>query len=126
MTTTWTNEELDRIGAADELDIAARRRDGTLRTPTTIWVVRSGDDLYVRSYRGPEGRWYRAAKARHEGHIRAAGIDKDVAFVAEPDPGVNTRIDDAYRTKYSGYGAQYVDPMTAAPARTTTTRIVPR
>ncbi|WP_155368394.1 DUF2255 family protein [Catellatospora vulcania] len=126
MTTTWTTEELDRIGAADELDIAARRRDGSLRTPTTIWVVRSGDDLYVRSYRGPDGAWYRATKARHEGHVRAAGIDKDVAFVDEADPDVNTMIDDAYRAKYRGYGPQYVDPMTAAPARTTTTRIVPR
>ncbi|GAA1363662.1 DUF2255 family protein [Catellatospora chokoriensis] len=126
MTTTWTPEELDRIGAADELDVAARRRDGSLRTPTTIWVVRTGDDLYIRSYRGPEGGWYRATKTRHEGHIHAADIDRDVAFVAAPDPDLNTRIDEAYRSKYARFGAQYVDPMTAAPARTTTTRIVPR
>jgi hypothetical protein len=43
--TAWTNEELTRIGTAEELQIAPRRRDGTLRIPRTIWVVRHGDDL---------------------------------------------------------------------------------
>jgi hypothetical protein len=122
----WTAEELDRIGNADELGIAALRSDGSLRTPTTVWVVRSGDDLYVRSYRGPEGAWYRGTKARREGSIRVPGLDKDVAFVAETDPDTNARIDRAYRTKYRRYGAQYVDPMIAAPARVTTTKLVPR
>jgi hypothetical protein len=34
--TAWTSEELDRIGAAQELEVAARRADGTLRQPVTI------------------------------------------------------------------------------------------
>ena len=36
----WTAEELDVIGAADELQIAALRPEGSLRPYTTIWVVR--------------------------------------------------------------------------------------
>jgi hypothetical protein len=55
MMTSWTPEQLGATGAADELDIAALRPDGTLRPYTTIWVVRVGDGLYVRSYRGQEG-----------------------------------------------------------------------
>ena len=54
--TTWTNDELDQIGDADELRIAALRPDGTLRNPVTIWVVRRGDELYVRSYKGAGDR----------------------------------------------------------------------
>ena len=46
---TWTSDELDRIGAAEELELASLRRDGTLRPYVTMWVVRAGDDLYVRS-----------------------------------------------------------------------------
>jgi hypothetical protein len=38
--TTWTQQQLDAIGAAPELDIAALGPDGTLRPYTTIWVVR--------------------------------------------------------------------------------------
>jgi quercetin dioxygenase-like cupin family protein len=56
------------------------------------------------------GAWYRATKIRNEGHIRAAGIDKDVTFLAETDPTTNTQIDAAYRAKYRHYGAPYVDP----------------
>src|SRR5690606_17032587 len=65
--TTWTSGELDQIERAEELEIAPRRHDDTLHGPVTIWVVRVGDDLYVRSYRGRGGVWFRAAQMRHEG-----------------------------------------------------------
>ncbi|GAB3957866.1 DUF2255 family protein [Actinoallomurus acanthiterrae] len=124
--TTWTSDELDRIATADELRIAPLRGNGTPRTPVPIWVVRDGDDLYVRSYRGRGGAWFRAARANGEGRIRAGGVDKDVAFVEEAEPGVNDRIDAAYRTKYGHYSATYVDPMVAPDARATTLRLMPR
>jgi hypothetical protein len=122
----WTSDELDKVGRAEELEIAPLRRDGTLRTPVTIWVVRLGDDLYVRSYRGSGGSWFRAAQVRHEGRIRAGGVEKDVTFVEETDPGINDQIDAAYRTKYGRHGAHYVDPMVALEARSATIKLVPR
>jgi hypothetical protein len=123
--TTWTSNELNKIGTAEELEIAPLRSDGTLRNPVTIWVVRVGDDLYVRSYRGRGGAWFRAAQVRHEGRIRAGGVEKDVAFVEETDPGVNDQIDAAYHTKYRRY-PQYVAPMVVAEARSTTIKLAPR
>ena len=123
---TWTNDELDKIGGADELEIASLQRNGTLTKPVTIWVVRLGADLYVRSYKGRAGSWFRAAQIRHEGRIQAGGIEKDVTFVEEIDPGINDQIDLVYRTKYRGYNAEYVDPMVAANARATTMKLVPR
>jgi hypothetical protein len=122
----WTSNELDKIGAAEELEIASVRRDGTLSKAVTIWVVRIGDHLYVRSYKGGAGGWFRAAQARHEGRIRAGGVEQDVTFVDETDPGINAEIDTVYRTKYSGYSARYVNPMVAAEARATTMKLVPR
>jgi hypothetical protein len=123
---TWSNDELDKIGRADELQLAPRRRDGTLRKPVTIWVVRHGDDLYVRSYRGHGGAWFRGAQVHHAGHIRAGGVDKDVTFAEEPDPSINDQIDAAYRTKYQRHDARYVDPMVAPAARAATFKLVPR
>jgi hypothetical protein len=73
--TAWPSEELNRIAAAEELEIASVRRDGTLRHPVTIWVVRHGDDLYVRSVNGSTASWFRGTQDRHEGHIRAGGVD---------------------------------------------------
>lgn len=119
--TAWTNEELDRIGAAQELEVAAP----TLRRPVPIWVVRDGDELYVRSWRGASGAWYRGVKERRQGHIRAGGIDKDVSFIAVDDEELNQRIDGAYRSKYSRYGSSYVEPMIRGETRTTTLRLEP-
>jgi hypothetical protein len=124
--TPWTSDELNKIGTAEELEIATLRRDGTLRNPVTIWVVRLGDDLYVRSYRGRGGAWFRAAQVRHEGHIRSGGVEKDVTFMEESDPDINAKIDAAYRTKYRRYGAQYVNSMVAPEAKAATIKLVPR
>ena len=124
--TGWTSEELDRIGTAQELEVAALRADGTLRQPVTIWVIREGDDLYVRSWRGRSGAWYRGVQERHQGHIQAGGVDKDVDLVAVDDEELNERIDAAYRAKYGRYGSSYVGPMTSGETRTTTLRLEPQ
>jgi hypothetical protein len=123
--TAWTTDELATIAAADELEIAPLRPDGTQHAPVTIWVVRDGDDLYVRSYRGRDSGWFRGTQASHQGRIRAGGVDKDVTFVDETDPGVNDQIDAAYRAKYRRFGASYVDPMVADGARAATLKLAP-
>jgi hypothetical protein len=121
----WTNEEVDQIGAAEELRIATLRRDGTLRKPVIIWVVRLGNDLFVRCVNGREGAWFRGALTRHEGRVWAGGVEKDVAFVEESDPGLKDKIDEAYLTKYSRY-PQWVAPMVTPDARAATIKLVPR
>lgn len=122
----WTQEELNKIGGVEELDIAGMRQDGALRKPVTIWVVRVGDELYVRSYRGRASGWFRGVLVRHEGQIRAGGVEKDVAFEEESDPALQARIDAAYRSKYGAYSAEYVDPMVAPQAQAATIRLMPR
>src|SRR4051812_8780 len=106
---TWTSDELDAIGSADELEIAPVRDDGTQRKPVTIWTVRHGDDVYVRSVNGRTSHWFRGAQARHEAHINAGGVDKDVRLV-ETDDG-SEEIDAAYREKYRRYAANIVDSI---------------
>ncbi len=122
--TTWTVEELAKVEAAHELECASLRRDGTLRDPVTIWVVRAGDDLYVRSVKGPSGSWFRGSQVLHEGHIKAGGVERDVTFV-EVDHDLDNEIDDAYRTKYS-YSESAVSHITSPEARSTTLKLLPR
>ena len=121
---TWTSDELNRIGGAEELEIASVRRDGTLRKPVTIWVVRHGDDLYVRSVNGRTSSWFRGAQVRHEGHIEAGGVDKDVLLVETDD--MNDEIDAAYRAKYHRYADSIVSSIVSPEAQAATLKLVPR
>ena len=124
-TTSWTGEELARIGRAEELGLASLREDGTLRPYVTIWVVRSGDELYVRSARGPAGGWYVRALRSGAGRIRAGGLERDVVFAAAA-PDVHAGIDAAYHAKYDRYGPAIVGSVVGEQAREVTIRLLPR
>jgi hypothetical protein len=121
---TWTSEELDAIGAAEELQFSSVRRDGTLRNPVTMWVIRHGDGLYVRSVYGRGSSWFRGAQTRHEAHIRAGGVDKDVRLVETDELG--DEIDTAYRAKYQRYAESIVGSTVTPQARAATLELVPR
>jgi len=124
----WTNDELNKIGAADELRIASLRSDGTLRKPVTIWVARLGDDLYVRPVNGRNAGWFRGTQERHEGQVRAGGVEKEVTFVDVPeaDNDIQDQIDAAYRTKYRRYSPNIVGSVLTPKARSATVKLVPR
>lgn len=123
--TDWMSGEVTKIAAADELEIASLRRDGMLGKPVTIWVVRHGDDLYVRSIHGRSAGWFRGTQVRQEGHIEAGGVDKDVRFVDAADD-IDDELDAAYRAKYRSYAANIVDTVLSAEARSATLKLVPR
>lgn len=123
--TAWAKDELEKIAASDELQLASEQPDGTLRKPVTIWVVRLGDDVYVRSVYGRTSHWFRGTEDRHQGHIRAGGVDKDVRFVEAGDD-ANDEIETAYRTKYQRYDASEVDALFTPEARAATLELVPR
>lgn len=123
--TSWTSDELAKIGRADELQIAPLRRDGTLRNPVNIWVVRRGDDLYVRSVNGRTAAWFRGTQQLHQGHIRAGGVSKDVTF-SDASHDIDDELDAAYRAKYRRYAASIVSHVVSPQARAATIRLVPR
>jgi hypothetical protein len=121
----WTQDELNKIGNAEELQIASLRKDGTLRKAVIIWVVRHGDELYVRSVNGRTSGWFRGVLVRHAGRIWAGGVEKDVTFVEEADPEMIKQIDAVYHSKYRRY-AQYVAPLMTAESRSATIKLLPR
>jgi hypothetical protein len=123
--TTWTPDDLDRIGSAEELRLASRRPDGTLRPDVTMWVVRAGGDLYVRSAHGPDNPWYRRALASGAGRIQAGGIERDVWFT-RASAGVQDDIDAAYHAKYDRYGPQIVGSVTGPGSHSLAVRLVPQ
>jgi hypothetical protein len=123
--TAWTADELRRIGDADELRVSSYREDGTLRPYVTIWMVRVGDDIYIRSMTSAGTPWYRRAKASGAGRIQAGGVERDVTF-AEAAADVHASLDSAYHTKYDHYGPGPVGAVVGPGAAPVTFRLIPR
>ena len=123
--TQWTSDQLDRIGKAEEVQIASVGRGGKLRKPVTVWVVRHGEDLYVRSVRGRSAHWFRGTQERHEGRIRAGGVQQDVTFV-DANNDIDDEVDTAYRAKYRRYAGSILNSVLTPEARSTTIKLVPR
>jgi hypothetical protein len=119
---TWDPADLREIGSAREIQIATMRRDGSTRTPLPIWVVRVGDELFVRSYHGPEGSSFRQVAAHPYARLSAAGREIVVRFVPAEDPS-RAEVDQAYVAKYGRRGP--ATTMTTPPVAATTLRLEP-
>jgi hypothetical protein len=123
--TAWTPDELTRIGEAEELQVSSLRPDGSLRPYVTIWVVREGDDLYIRSAFGPDNGWYVRAKRSGAGRIRAGGIERDVVF-ADAAGERAEQLDAAYHAKYDRHGPRVVGTVVGEKVADLTLRLLPR
>jgi hypothetical protein len=123
----WSPQDLDRIGAPDEVQITSRRPDGTLRPFVTIWAVHAGDAIYIRSAYGPDNPWYRRALAGGRGRIRAGGVERDVVIAAVPadDRRLHAAIDAAYNAKYDRYAPRIVNTVVGPHAAAVTLRLTP-
>ena len=123
----WTDDELQRLGNADEIRVASVRRDGSLRRPVTMWMVTDDGDLYVRAVKGVDGPWYRYLRGTDLAHVTAGDLLADVrAEDASTDPDLASRLDDAYRQKYERYPPAPVRSVLTDAARGSTLRLTPR
>lgn len=125
MTASWSTEELQRIGAAHELQIASRRADRTLRRWVPIWVVSVGGQVYVRTWYRRDTGWFGHVLATHRACIRVPCLEVDVAVedIGEGTPELRAGIDAAYRAKYGRGGG--TERMVTAEAAAATLRLSP-
>jgi hypothetical protein len=89
----------------------------------TIWQVRIGDELYVRSVNGPDAAWFRGTQIHGEGYIESGGVSTDVTFIRDDEH--DAEIDAAYAAKY-GSSSEGVRRITRPIALGTTLRIGPK
>ena len=103
----WKRDELESISGVDEVQVASRRTGGSLRPFVTVWAVRHGDDVYVRSAHGPQNGWFVRAVASGEGRLHAGRVERGIIF-ERPDASVDAGVDSAYHAKYDRYGPSTV------------------
>jgi hypothetical protein len=115
-------EALHHLAEVEEIRIGVRRPDGSTRS-IPIWVVKVGDDIYVRSVRGPKGGWYRRLRANPEGEVRDGEHRHPVHAEAVTDAGTLDQVTRAYATKYGA--SPFVRPLLGAPSVEATLRLDP-
>jgi hypothetical protein len=59
---TFEESDLDLLASTKEIRVETRSNTGEVHK-TVVWPVVRGGTVYLRSYRGPQGRWYREAIA---------------------------------------------------------------
>ena len=122
----WTDRGLQTIDHADELRISSSRADGTVTRPVTIWAVRVGDQVYVRSVRGRGAGWFTSTQATGTGHVSIGGIERDVTFAEVSSPAEQGAISHAYQVKYGRYARAIVDSTLTPDALAATIKATPR
>jgi hypothetical protein len=127
VTTGWSPAAVASIAGAQELEIAARRADGSLRRPVPIWVVAVGDRIYVRTWYRRDTGWFGQVLRSGRAHVRVPDLEADVAVadIADRDPALRAEIDAAYRAKYASYGSATIDRMVGPEAAAATLQLSP-
>ena len=122
VTDRFDDETLALLDRTEEVTIETRSAAGEEHR-TIIWVMVDGTDVYVRSVRGPAGRWYREVAANPEGALHVEG--RRVPFRAFPatDPRSIEACNQALHRKYRGIPG--FRPMLREHTLETTLRLVP-
>lgn len=120
----WSSDALRALSSTEEVRLATRRRDGTLRNPRIIWVVTSGRRVFIRSTNGRSAAWFRAATATGAGRLQARAAAYDVTFTEVDDEGDLALADAGYRAKYAHY-ASIVDHLEEHGPRAATLEVHP-
>jgi hypothetical protein len=117
--------------AFDTAILAALRSDMEVRIHTgkkagrgvIIWVVVVDDTVYVRSVRGPTGKWFVAAKAAGRAEVEVGQHRAPVRVTSVDDARTIDAVSQAYLRKYAS--SPYAKSMVAPETLPTTLRLDP-
>jgi hypothetical protein len=112
------------IDSAREVEIETRRGEGAPSHRTTIWAVVDDGEVYVRSLRGANGRWYRELMSEPAAVLHVRDGSFPVQAVQATDPESVERASDALRRKYAD--SRSLDSMLADDILETTIKLEPR
>jgi hypothetical protein len=108
-----------------EIEIETRRDAAAPVHRTVIWIVVDGDEVYVRSVRGPSGRWYRELRANPHGAVHAGGRRVEVEAESISDAATIAHVSDLLRAKYQARWPGPTDSMVREEVLPTTLRLSP-
>src|SRR2546422_9481286 len=96
--------KLELLAAARIVEIETRRGPRSPIHRTKIWVVVDGADIYIRSYTGERGRWYREVRAHPNAALWVRGERIPVRAIHVRSARSIARASAGYREKYGTKG----------------------
>ena len=119
-----TKFDADTLRALHDVQEPTIRTDKHPESAVVIWVVVDGDDVYVRSWLGARGRWYKDLAAGGPATLEFAG--RRLAVQAIP-AGDDTSVERASREILRKYRrSSHAQEMVRGEILPTTLRLVPR
>ena len=111
---SFGTSDLERLAAAEEVEIETQAPAGPAHR-TIIWIVVDGADTFVRSYLGPDARWFREAVANPAVAVHVDGRRLSATAIPATDPDSIERVSAGFRAKYppgqstTAMSTQYLD-----------------
>ena len=92
-------DDLALIDGTEEVEIETTGHDGPVHR-TIIWAVVDDGEVFIRSYRGPDARWYREALANPAVALHVDGRRFAATAIPATDPASIERTSQALLRKY--------------------------
>lgn len=118
---SFAAETLRQLSTVREVSI---RTDKHPKSAIVIWVVVADDEVFVRSWRGVNGRWYRDLAQGGPADLEFDGSRLPVQAVPANDPAAIARISDGFLQKYRT--SSHAQDMVRTETLPTTLRLEPR
>lgn len=118
-------ETLSLLDKIQEVHIETRRDEDSPVHRTIVWVVVVEGEVFVRSVRGPKGRWYREISANPDGALHAGDRRIPVRAAPATDGPTTEAVSDAIRSKYEGDWPGPTAAMVRSDVLTTTLKLSP-
>ena len=120
----FDSKTLDALRNVEEIRIATTPPGAKKKHRATIWVVVVDDDVFIRSFTGARGKWYRNVLANSEADVEFDGKAIHVRVIPVKDRETIEAVSRAYLEKYRD--SPYAKDMVRDEVLPTTLRLEPR
>jgi hypothetical protein len=125
MNDTFDAETLRLLDETREVRIETRRENASPEHRTIIWVVVVEGEVFVRSLRGPRGRWYREISSNPEGALHVHDDRLSVHAAHATEGAIVDAVSAAFRSKYQQSSPASTEAMVRPETLPTTLKLSP-
>ncbi|MDQ3237726.1 MAG: DUF2255 family protein [Actinomycetota bacterium] len=122
---SFDDETLQLLDEIEEVHVETRHDNGAPEHRAIIWVMVVDGEVFVRSVRGPRGRWYREISANPEGALHAGNHRIPVRAAHATDGSTVEAVSEAIRGKYGHSSPGSTRAMLSPETLPTTLKLLP-